>query len=384
MAQMTSLEMLEKLVGFDTTSHRSNLPLIEWVEGFLADHGVASTRLPNEDGTKANLYAHIGPMVEGGVILSGHTDVVPVKGQAWDTDPWVVTEVGGKYFGRGTCDMKGFLAQALAHVPDMMAADLQRPIQLALSFDEEVGCEGVIPMVHALAGNVPKADLCIVGEPSLMKVVTGHKGSIGYDTHVHGFEVHSSLVHKGVSAIMNAARLIEWHRETMAANAAAANPEDPYVPPYTTLHVGTINGGTAGNITAKDCEFMTDIRIIPGESDADWDARYRAFAAELSAEMQQIHPDTGVEVKGRINTPALEQETDGTAEALCRRLTGDNSTNVVSYQTEAGHFQRAGFSTAICGPGSIEQAHQPNEFITKDQFDQGGKFIRDLISHLSD
>lgn len=383
MTQLSPRQVLDTLVGFDTTSHRSNLPLIEWVENYLDSFGVAHKRLPNEAGTHANLYAHVGPMTDGGVILSGHTDVVPVIGQDWKTDPWVVTEIDGKYFGRGTCDMKGFIAQALAHVPHMLSAGLKRPIQLALSFDEEVGCEGVIPMVEAMAADTPKADLCIVGEPSLMKVVTGHKGSIGYETFVHGFEVHSSLVHKGVSAVMNAARLIEWHRKAMAENAAAANPEDPYVPPYTTLHVGTIEGGTAGNITAKDCKFQTDIRIIPGESEADWDARYRAFSAELTAEMQTIHPDTEVEVQTRMVVPALEAEVDGAAEALCRRLTGDNSSNVVSYQTEAGHFQRAGYSTAICGPGSIEQAHQPNEFISVEQFDQGGKFMRDLIKSLS-
>jgi len=240
------------------------------------------------------------------------------------------------------------LAQVLIHVPQMQASGLKRPIQLVLSYDKKAGCTGVIPMVHALAKDIPKAKICIVGEPSLMKVVTGHKGPIGYLTQVHGLEVHSSLIHKGASAIMNAVRLIEWHRKTPAANAAVANPDAPCEQPYTTLHVGKIRG----------------------ESHAGRDARYRAFAAQhWQQRCSRPIRDTGVEIKVNINVPALEQETKGAAEQLCSRLTGDNSTHVVSYQTEAGHFQRAGFSTAICGPGSIEQTLQPNEFVTRKHFD---------------
>lgn len=376
-------QMLDTLVAFDTTSHRSNLPLIDWVEDYLRGHGVTCARVPDETGEKANLYAHIGPEIPGGVILSGHTDVVPVDGQDWVTDPWTVTEKDGRLYGRGTCDMKGFLALALAAVPKMLAADLKRPIQLALSYDEEVGCAGVIPMVHEMATKLPKAEMCIVGEPSMMKVVSGHKGALGFHTHVHGFEVHSSLVHRGVSAITHAARLIDWHRTTMAANAAAADPDNPYEPPYTTLHNGLIEGGTAGNITAKDCWFVSDIRILPGEDPDDWDRRYRAFAAEVEAEMKAVVPETRIDVQYRPQVPALDAEEDGPAESLVRRLTGDNSVNVVSYQTEAGHFQQAGFSTVICGPGSIEQAHQPNEYVSVAQYEAGARFMDDLIAALS-
>lgn len=383
MTTLSPREMLDRLVGFDTTSDRSNLALIDFVEGYLGELGVSCVRVPNAAGDKANLYAHIGPEVEGGVILSGHTDVVPVAGQAWDTDPWVVTERDGRLYGRGTCDMKGFLALALAHVPQMLDAGLTRPIQLALSYDEEVGCAGVIPMVHEMALRLPRADVCIVGEPSMMKAVTGHKGALGYETHVHGFEVHSSLIHRGVSAVMNAARLIEWHRLAMEENEVRADRTSLYEPPWTTLHAGTIAGGTAGNITARDCRFTSEIRIIPGEDEAGWDTRYRAECARIEAAMQAVVPETRVEVIDRPMVPALEAEDGGTAEALVRRLTGDNSTNVVSYQTEAGHFQRAGFSTVICGPGSIEQAHQPNEFISVAQYEQGAQFIRDLIDALS-
>lgn len=383
MDRMTPREMLAKLVSFDTTSSKSNLPLIDWVEHYLAHHDVAAFRVPSEDGEKANIYARIGPEAEGGVVLSGHTDVVPVTGQDWETDPWTVVERDGKLYGRGTCDMKGFLAVALAHVPQMLEARLKRPIYLALSYDEEVGCMGVIPMVEEIAAAPMRPAACIVGEPTEMRVVTGQKGSVGFFTHVRGYEVHSSLVHKGVSAVMEAARLVEWHRLTMAEEAARAEPGCPYDPPYTTLHVGTIEGGTAGNITARDCHFQTDIRILPGQTEAEWDSRYRAFAAAVEAEMKARRPECFVDVSERMVVPPLEAEPEGQAEALARRLTGDNSTNVVSYQTEAGHFQRAGISTVICGPGSIEQAHQANEYITVEQFEAGARFIRDLIAELA-
>ncbi|WP_069301342.1 acetylornithine deacetylase [Neptunicoccus sediminis] len=379
----TPREMLEKLVGFDTVSHRSNLELIAFVEQYLSAHGVESTRVYNETRDKANLYAHIGPQTPGGVILSGHTDVVPVEGQNWSSDPFTLTEKDGKLFGRGSCDMKGFLAIALAHVPRMLAAGLTTPIQLALSYDEEVGCEGVIPMVKELAGKMPKAEICIVGEPSLMKVVTGHKGSIGFETEVTGYEVHSSLAHKGVSAIMTAATLVEWHN---ARNAQAVDNSDPdciFEPPFSTYHVGIIEGGTAGNITAKTCRFINDFRLLPAEDPIKAEAAYRAFAADLEAKIKSVRPEAGIKITRQYDMPGLKPEENGKAEALARRLTGDNSDNVVSYGTEAGHFQAEGISTVICGPGSIEQAHQADEYITIDQLDQGTQFMRDLIDALS-
>nr|WP_323780331.1 acetylornithine deacetylase [Amylibacter sp.] len=379
----TPLEMLEKLVGFDTVSHRSNLPLIQFVQDYLTSHGVDSTLVPNDDGDKASLYAHIGPMVTGGVILSGHTDVVPVVGQNWSSDPFTVVEKDGKYYGRGTCDMKGFLAIALAHVPHMLAANLKTPIQLALSYDEEVGCEGAIPMVKELAHKMPKAALCIVGEPSMMKAVTGHKGGIGFDNEVTGYEVHSSLAHTGVSAVMTAATLVEWHNHKNAQAVAAQDPDCTFDPPFSTYHVGTIQGGTASNITAKSCTFINDFRLLPNEDSQQAAAEYLAFAAELDAKIKAIRPEAGIKVTQRFDVPGLKPEDDGAAESLVRRLTGDNSINVVSYGTEAGHFQTEQISTVICGPGSIEQAHQADEYITIEQYNRGGVFMRDLISALS-
>ena len=383
MRRYTPREMLEKLVAFPTVSRDSNLPLIDFAEDYLTGHGVACRRVYDETGEKANLYALIGPETEGGVILSGHTDVVPVDGQEWDTDPFAVTERDGKLFGRGTCDMKGFDALALALVPEMLEAGLKKPIQIALSYDEEVGCRGAPSMIAEMAQTMPKAAACIVGEPSLMKVVTQHKGSVGIITRVHGFEIHSSLMHEGVSAVMTAARLITWLWERTQENIANADPASPFHPPFTTCHCGVVSGGTAGNITAKYAEFLTDIRCCPPDEPQDWFDRYKTHCAEIEREIQAIRPEARIEVVTRMMNPPCRKEEQGAAEEIARALTGDNSENVVSYGTEAGQFQEGGFSTCICGPGSIEQAHQPNEFISIEQFEAGEAFMRKLIARLA-
>ncbi len=384
---LTARDLMDRLVGFPTVSRDSNLDLIDFVEDYLSGFGVASTRVPNEDGTKAALYAHIGPEVDGGVVLSGHTDVVPVDGQAWDTDPFTVTERQGKLYGRGTCDMKGFDALALSAVPLALERGIKRPLQIALSYDEEVGCVGAPPMIdHMVSHGLPRADTVLVGEPSMMKVVTGHKGGIGYKMHFRGFEVHSSLAPQGVSAIMMAAKLINWANEVNAENAAKT-PSDlaaDFVPPYTTLHIGTISGGTAHNITAKDCYFGFDFRIVPGEDIGAWQARFMEKVAEIETEMKAVRPEAGIAAEQYFSVPGLRPEEDGKAEAMIRRLTGDNASHVVSYGTEAGQFQERGYSAVICGPGDIAQAHQPNEFITVDQFRQGEAFIGRLVDMLAE
>ena len=383
---LTARELMDRLVGFPTVSRDSNLELIDFVEDYLDGFGVKSTRVPNEDGTKAALYAHVGPQIDGGVVLSGHTDVVPVDGQAWDTDPFTVTERQGKLYGRGTCDMKGFDALALSAVPLALERGIKRPLQIALSYDEEVGCTGAPPMIdHMVSMGLPRADTVLVGEPSMMKVVTGHKGGIGYKMHFKGFEVHSSLAPTGVSAIMMASKLINWANDVNAENAAKT-PSDlaaDFFPPYTTLHVGTISGGTAHNITAKDCHFGFDFRIVPGEDIGAWQARFLAKVAELEAEMKAVRPEAGISAEQYFNVPGLVPEEQGKAEALVRQLTGENANNVVSYGTEAGQFQERGYSAVICGPGDIAQAHQPNEFITVDQFQQGEAFIGRLVDMLA-
>jgi acetylornithine deacetylase len=378
-------EMLESLVSFPSVSNVSNLPIIGFIQEYLASHGVESHRVYDATGEKANLYANIGPEVEGGVILSGHTDVVPVVGQDWDTDPFTVVEKGGKLYGRGTCDMKGFDALALAHVPDMLKAGLKKPIQIAMSYDEEVGCLGAPFMIDEMRTSMPAAAAVIVGEPSMMKVVTGHKGAVGMTTDVHGFEIHSSLMHEGVSAVMTAARLIEWLRQRFQENLAGTPNEidAPFMPPFTTLHVGVVKGGTAGNITAKDCSFVTDIRCPPSQNPMDWLARYMDYVNEVQAEIQAIRPEAKIVVTPRMANPALRPEADGVAERLVRSLTGDNGLHVVSYGTEAGQFQERDYSVVVCGPGSIEQAHQPNEFISVAQYEAGAAFMKRLISHLA-
>lgn len=384
-------EMLARLVAFPTVSRDSNLEMIGFVRDYLREHGVESRLVMNADATKANLYAQIGPEVPGGVVLSGHTDVVPTDGQTWSSDPFSLTEREGRLHGRGACDMKGFLAAGLSLVPQMRAAALGRPIQFALSYDEEVGCQGVPSLIQAIRADLPPAAAVIVGEPTNMEVVTSHKGGVGLWTQVTGHPVHSSQMQLGVSAIMVAARLVDWHSARMAETRAAAERAAPgaprfrFTPPYTTLHVGLIRGGTAPNITAERCRFSTDIRHLPEEDGADWLARYRAFCAGIEAEMRAVHPGCAIAIEERFRNPGVRQEPPEAAEAetLARRLTGDNGEHAVSYGTEASFFQRAGYSVVVCGPGDIEQAHQADEFVTAAQLDAATAFHHRLITELS-
>ncbi len=377
--------MLDALVGFPTVSRDSNLPLIDFVEDYLASHGITGHRIPNEDGTKAGFVAQVGPNVEGGVVLSGHTDVVPTDGQAWTTDPWTVVEKEGRLYGRGTCDMKGFVALAVNAMVDAKTRDLKRPLQIALSRDEEIGLLGAPDVAQALLDYYPKAGAVIVGEPTNMGVVTGHKGCEGLYVNVRGFEVHSSKYFEGVSAIMYAARLVEWCRKRTEANRDATPTAIAalYDPPFTTLHCGVFNGGTAANITAKDCFFTLDIRCVGDEDPKDYVAELRALADELEVEMRAIHPDTGIDFDF-IPGPGVAPEVDGAAEALTRRLTGDNSVRTVSYGTDGGWFQKMGFSTVICGPGSIDQAHQPDEYIEISEFEKGAKMLAKVLDTLEE
>lgn len=382
--RLSPLELMTQLVRFPTVSRDSNLPLIDWIEDYLAGHGISAHRYTDPDQPKAALFAHVGPWEEGAVVLSGHTDVVPVDGQPWDTDPFDVVQRDGRYFGRGTCDMKGFDALALWAMVEAHHAGVKRPLQIALSFDEEIGCTGAPPMIAAMQPVLPKGASVIVGEPSSMRAVSGHKGGTGFDTHVQGFEVHSSLLDRGVNAIMFGAKLIDWANQMNAINQAA-DPSDlaaMFDPPFTTLHVGQISGGTAHNITAKDCRFAMDFRVVPGEDKKAWEERYRARVAEVEAEMQAIVPETRIEISPRFDVPALQPEEGGAAENLVRGVTGDNASHVVSYGTEAGQFQEAGYSAVICGPGDIAQAHQPNEFISVADFEAGHGFMKRLIDRL--
>lgn len=383
--ELSAREMMEKLISFPSVSNVSNLPIINFIEEYLNSHGVECHRVYNPAGDKANLYANAGPAVDGGVILSGHTDVVPVVGQDWDTDPFKVVEKDGKLYGRGTCDMKGFDAIALTAVPKALKRGIKRPIQIAMSYDEEVGCIGAPFMAAEMAKLMPKASAAIIGEPSMMKAVSGHKGGLGIKTHVRGFEVHSSLQHIGVSAIHEAAKLIEWANQMNIQNELLDRSEatSMFTPPWTTVHVGTIEGGTANNITAKDCHFVMGFRVIPNERATDWKQAYESKVREVEAAMKKINPDSFIKLDAAHDVPGLRPEDDGAAEALVRKLTGDNGQHVVSYGTEAGQFQAEGYSSIICGPGDIAQAHQKNEFITLEQFAAGENFIDQLIENLA-
>ncbi|MBY0581624.1 MAG: acetylornithine deacetylase [Sphingomonas sp.] len=368
--------MLAQLVAFDTTSRLSNLSMIAFVEDWLGRLGITTHRVSNADGTKANLYATIGPMVEGGVVLSGHTDVVPVDGQPWTSDPFLLTEREGRLYGRGTCDMKGFIALALAAAPDFARAGLNRPIHVALSYDEEVGCLGAPSMIKELARQLPTPAAVIVGEPTNMEVVGGHKGISSWWVTVTGHEAHSSLTHLGVSANMVAVELMHELVLLAAELARDTDPDGRFVPSHSTLTIGQVNGGTAVNILARQCSFVFDLRTLPGEDPNAIVAPFLAKAAQVHAQISKRFPECGVEVVRRSETPAMALRSDGAAAMLARSLAGDNgASRVVAYAAEGGQFQQAGFDTVICGPGSIEQAHQPNEYLELEQLRRGANFM---------
>lgn len=384
MQEMTSRQILDQLVSFPTVSRGSNLALIDWLEAYLASHGIESHRHWNEDRSKAALFAHVGPWEAGGVVLSGHSDVVPVDGQDWTSDPWVVTERDGRLYGRGTCDMKGYVALSIWALVQAHKRGVTRPLQLALSYDEEIGCTGAPPMIATMQQILPQASVAVIGEPSSMGLINGHKGGTGFHVHVKGYEVHSSLLPYGVSAIMEGARLIGWinakNAEIQArpASAAAAT----FHPPFTTLHVGMISGGTAHNITAGDCRFAVEMRVVPDEDITALAAAFEAEAARLDAALKAVNPQAGVTLTRFFNVPGLKPETEGPAEALVRRLTGANAAGVVSYGTEAGQFQDAGYSAVICGPGDIAQAHQVDEYLELSEWQAGQRFMLALLEDL--
>lgn len=379
-----AVDILATLVSFDTTSRESNLPLIEWVEAYLAKHGVASSRVANADGGKANLMARIGPAAEGGVILSGHTDVVPVDGQPWSTDPWTLTEKDGKLYGRGSADMKGFIALALAAVPELVAADLKRPAWLAFSYDEEIGCLGAPALIAALAGQEPRPALAVVGEPTGMEVVGAHKGILSAKVTVTGKEAHSSQTHLGVSANMAALELMGELTALAARLEAEADPASPFEPKHATLTIGLIQGGTAVNILARECSFSFDLRSPADQDPQTLLAPFWARCAAMDVALKARAPQAGVVWQLYSNVPPLALEAGGPAEALARRLAGDNGPlRAVPYAAEAGQFQQGGFPVVLCGPGWIDQAHQPDEWIEVAQMRRGAGFMTRLVEALS-
>lgn len=377
-----AINELRTLVAFDTTSRNSNLELIDYVEAKLTALGALCERVPSPDGRKANLHAVFGPRIDGGIVLSGHTDVVPVDGQPWSTDPWELTEKGGLLYGRGTCDMKGFSACILALAPKIAAADLKRPVHIALSYDEEVGCLGAPALIdHIMQGDFKPATV-IVGEPTDMQVVTAHKGLFSMLVTLRGKEAHSSLVNDGACAVTHAIPLMAYLAEQAEGLKAAAPDDSPFDPPHGTLTIGEMSGGTALNILALDAQFGALMRPCPWDDTQAIEAGLRERARAVEAKMRETGPEASVTVEVRSSVPAFAPEDDGAAERLARQITGDNSTRVVSYGTEAGQFQAADLSVVVCGPGSIEQAHQPDEFVAIDQLDQCCAFLDRMVGAL--
>ncbi len=383
--RFTSTDMLAKLVAFDTTSRNSNLELIGFVQDYLSAYGVASTLVHDETGQKANLWATIGPDVAGGVVLSGHTDVVPVDGQPWETDPFVLTDRGdGRLYGRGTCDMKAFSAVALAMLPDFVAAPLKTPVHLALSYDEEVGCIGVHGLIDHIRKIGARPRLAVIGEPTMMRVVDAHKSIRSYSVTITGHEAHSSNVHKGVSAVMVAAELIGKISQIGERLRATGDSTNRFDPPFSTSIANTISGGTAQNILARDCRFTFEIRGLPQDDLDKAFEEFRSFAMETVLPRMRAAADTAdIVIKRRAYSPPLKADPGSDAESFVMALAERNAAEAVSYGTEAGIFQEAGIPAIVCGPGDIAQAHQPNEFLDKAQIPLCEAFMRRLIARLA-
>lgn len=379
-----TLEMIRRLVAFQTVSCNSNLDLIEFVRGYLEDLGVDSHLTYDEERTKANLFATLGPKDRPGVVLSGHTDVVPVDGQEWRSNPFTVTESDGKLFGRGTADMKSFIAVALALAPEILSRELSAPIHFAFSYDEEVGCVGVPRLLAALEELPVRPAACIVGEPTEMAVVTGHKGKRSVRCRVRGRECHSALTPRGVNAVEIAAELVAYLRR-MGKRLRDEGPRDPaFDPPHTTVQVGVISGGTALNIVAGECVFEFEIRNLPAQ-DADALVReLQAFAErELLPEMRAVAGQTGFEWEEISAFPPLETADEAEVTELAKACSGANATGKVSFGTEGGLYHKAGIPAVVCGPGSIRQAHKANEFVTLEQVAACEAFLRRLIDRLA-
>ncbi len=378
--QPRTVEILSRLVGFDTTSRNSNLELIDYAEAILKECGARTERTYDATASKANLWATIGPADRPGIVLSGHTDTVPVDGQAWSTDPHELVKRDGKFYGRGTCDMKGFVAVALAMAPAIARSRPSRPVHFALSYDEEVGCLGVRGLLAELARKPMLPSACIVGEPTMMQVAIGHKAKRSLKITLHGSSGHSSRAPEYVNAVEHAARIVVRMREIGQRLAAGGLRDELYDLPHTTAHVGTMHGGTALNIVPDRCEITCEFRVLPQE-DAD------ALVGEITAyireavepEMKAFAPGAMIDVELLAAFPGLDMAADHPLVARARHAAGRNDHLKVAYGTEAGLFNELGIPTVVCGPGSIAQAHKPDEFVTAEQLAACERFLAELL-----
>jgi acetylornithine deacetylase len=381
--RIATAEMLERLVAFDTTSRNSNLKLIAFVREYLDAQAVPYRVSTDETGNKANIHAIIGPLQAGGVALSGHVDTVPVDGQNWSSDPFTLRRDAGRLYARGACDMKGFVAACLAAVPDMRARNLARPLHLFISYDEETGCEGAQRLVRDLEESGLKPALCVVGEPSGMKPILAHKSKLNLRVRVRGKPGHSSEPDKGVNAIFAAAQAVTYVAAEAHRFAHEGPFEEGFDPPHTTIHVGTIQGGSILNIIPEHAEFIMEWRAIPGD-DADRHVeRLKAYVAtHIEPAMHAVDPATGFSFEVLNVMPGMAIAPDHALTLLVKQITGANSAGKVSYGTESGYYQAADIPTIICGPGHIAQAHQPEEWVAQEQLDTCDAFIRRLAERL--
>ncbi|HUX23714.1 MAG TPA: acetylornithine deacetylase [Burkholderiales bacterium] len=379
-----TLAIIERLIGFDTTSRDSNLGLIEWARDYLKGYGIESRLTYDAGGNKANLFATVQKGAKPGIVLSGHTDVVPVDGQNWASDPFKATLIEDKLYGRGACDMKSYLAVILAMAPRFAAANLKAPIHFALSYDEEVGCIGARRLLEDLARNDIRPAGAVIGEPTGMQPVIAHKGKRSYQCCVHGKEAHSALTPQGVNAIEYAARIISYIRH-MAERMQACEPRNyGFDVPFTTLQTGVIAGGTAGNIVPRECKFQFEFRYLPGADPEALEREIKDYAESVIVpEMRRTDPATGISFETKAEIPGLNTTEEAQLTRLAQDLSRNKSAAKVAYATEGGLFQRAGIPAIICGPGSIAQAHKPDEYVTLEQVALCESFMERLLEQLS-
>jgi acetylornithine deacetylase len=381
---MNSLEILERLVAFPTVSRDSNLPLIDYVRDFLAARGVEVKLYPDASGTKANLFASIGPREAPGVLLSGHTDVVPVEGQAWSTDPFRLHERAGRLYARGSADMKGFIACALRAADLAVSRPLRMPLQLAFSYDEELGCLGVHSLIGDMAGWTHRPRFCIVGEPTLLRPGIGHKGKVALKATCHGQAAHSSSPARGINAVYMACDLIGRLRARQEAIAVGGERDAGYEVPYTTLHAGVIRGGTVNNIVPTRCDVELELRNVPGDDAAAIEKGLREDAALVAGAAHSPTARGRIDVERAFEYPSLDAAPDADVVELAAALTGNRERIKVGYGSEAGLFVRdAGVASVLCGPGSIDQAHRPDEFIELDQMQRCDAMMDALLDRLT-
>ena len=379
-----ALALMRRLIAHDTESRKTNLPLMAEVEDYLRGLGVPFVTMPDATGHKRALIATVGPMIDGGIILSGHTDVVPVAGQAWSSDPFVLRRGGERFYGRGSCDMKGFDALALAMIPEFQATKLQRPIHILLSYDEETTCLGCTGILARMGVDLPRPRAAIVGEPTMMQVADSHKSIATYLTTVHGFEAHSAKPALGVNAVEIGCELVGALYRINAELARTGDESGRFDPPQSTLSVGTIQGGTARNILARLCSFHWEFRGLPGVAQGIALAQMQQYAdSALAPRLAPFAPQARIETLTEIEIPGLAAAPGSAAETLALKLSQSNRTIAVAYATEAGRFQTAGIPTVVCGPGSIDQAHQPDEYIELAQLEAGIAFLRRLADELA-